>query len=144
MVDIPNYHHHRKKKHKTFRLYGSCGEEFAAYRKAVWDYVLEHSDLQASGVLFIKFHTDSRIEFEKHVRARMHWGYHRGDPNATEAEMLRRQQRAKEVAEKNEREALQRKQLLASFQPKKPWYGDLKEKLGGIVSHFWRRTTKEK
>jgi hypothetical protein len=49
---------------------------------------LEHSDLQQSGALFVKFHTSDRATFEKHIKARWKHGYHRGDPVAKNATHL--------------------------------------------------------
>jgi hypothetical protein len=64
----------------------STPKQLQAYKDAVWSYLLEHCDLTERGHLFVKFHTNSREEFEKHVAARWLYGYHRGDPKAKEAE----------------------------------------------------------
>jgi hypothetical protein len=56
--------------------------EFASYQDAVWSYLLEHCDLTKDGALFVKFHTSDRATFEKRIRARWKYGYHRGDPVA--------------------------------------------------------------
>jgi hypothetical protein len=53
-----------------------------SYKNAVWSYLLEHCDLERSGALFVKFHTNDRVTFEKHVKARWKHGYHRGHPVA--------------------------------------------------------------
>lgn len=58
--------------------------EKQVYMDAVWDYMLEHSDITHGGNLFVKFHTDSRRSFEKHVIARVK-GYHRNDVKEKEA-----------------------------------------------------------
>lgn len=50
------------------------------YQDAVWDYILEHSDLLPNGNLFVKFHTDSRRAFENRILARWKYNYHRADP----------------------------------------------------------------
>lgn len=62
-------------------------DELEKWKDAYWDYLLEHSDIQESGALFVKFHTRSRVMFEKHVFARVR-GYHRGDPREREKEMV--------------------------------------------------------
>jgi hypothetical protein len=62
--------------------------ELQSYKDAVWSYLLEHCDLTERGQLFVKFHTTGRPEFEKHVRARWKYGYHRGDPKQKEADHL--------------------------------------------------------
>jgi len=56
-------------------------KDLQRYKDAVWDYLLEHSDITEGGSLFVKFHTKSRSVFEGHVTARIK-GYHRGDPKA--------------------------------------------------------------
>lgn len=48
------------------------------YKDAVWQYVLEHSDVNHHGALFVKFHTDGRSTFEKRIKARLR-GYSRRD-----------------------------------------------------------------
>lgn len=48
------------------------------YKKAVWDFLMEHSDVADSGQIFVKFHTDNRKDFEARVWARFK-GYHRID-----------------------------------------------------------------
>lgn len=53
-------------------------QELQAWKDAMWDYVLEHSDLTERGSFFVKFHTKTRAQFEGHVSARMK-GYHRRD-----------------------------------------------------------------
>lgn len=40
-----------------------------SYKDAVWSYILEHSDLEDSGALFVKFHTDDRATFERRINA---------------------------------------------------------------------------
>jgi len=51
-------------------------------KNAVSSYLLEHCDIERSGALFVKVHTNDRVTFEKHIRARWKYGYHRGDPVA--------------------------------------------------------------
>lgn len=50
-----------------------------AYQDAVWDFLIEHSDVSSRGALFVKFHTSDRENFEKRVRARAIHNYHRDD-----------------------------------------------------------------
>lgn len=54
-------------------------KEIDAYKDAVWDYILEHCDITDNGSYFVKFHTKTRRDFEKHVYARYKYGYHRID-----------------------------------------------------------------
>lgn len=48
------------------------------YRHAVWDFILEHCDIEKSGALFIKFHASNRKDFERRIHSRIK-GYHRED-----------------------------------------------------------------
>lgn len=61
-------------------------KELQGYKDAVWSYILEHSDLVNRGTLFVKFHTSGRIAFEKHLKGRWKYGYHRGDPQKKQAD----------------------------------------------------------
>ena len=56
-----------------------------AIKDAQWDYLLDHADVTPSGKYFIKFHTDNRATYEKHVAARWKHNYHRNDPYLMEA-----------------------------------------------------------
>lgn len=58
---------------------GEQDEKLKSYQDAVWDYILEHCDVTANGSFFVKFHTDSRATFERHIKARWKYGYHRKD-----------------------------------------------------------------
>jgi hypothetical protein len=53
-------------------------ENLKKWKQAVWEFMLEHCDIQQSGALFIKFHCDDRKNFENRVFARLK-GYHRTD-----------------------------------------------------------------
>lgn len=46
---------------------------------AVWAFVVEHCDITERGAYFVKFHASGRADFEKRVRARLKYGYHRID-----------------------------------------------------------------
>lgn len=68
------------------------------YRDAVWDFILEHSDVTTRGAYFVKFHTSDRADFERRIRARGIWGYHRKDERTGETH-LEKQERATELRE---------------------------------------------
>lgn len=55
-------------------------EDIQKYKDAVWDFLMEHSDILESGAVFVKFHTSGRRNFENRVIGRLKYGYHRGDP----------------------------------------------------------------
>lgn len=54
-------------------------KETQRYKDAVWKYILDHSDVQRSGALFVKFHTENRMTFEKRIHSRLE-GYTRENP----------------------------------------------------------------
>lgn len=53
--------------------------------------MLEHCDIQRSGKIFVKFHTNDRFDFERRVRARAN-GYHRENVGLKEAEAARKRE----------------------------------------------------
>ena len=84
-------------------------EELETYQDAVWDFLLEHCDITRGGALFIKFHTDGRKDFERRIRARWKYNYHREDVRAKEARHLETQTAFKEQkAAKKQRYILSR------------------------------------
>lgn len=73
------------------------------YKDAVWAYLMEHCDIMESGALFVKFHTDGRIHFERRIRSRVK-GYHRTDPVAREKQISDTRQKHLEMKkEKHDR-----------------------------------------
>lgn len=46
------------------------GEEKQIF-DAMWQYILDHSDLLPEGVLFVKFHTKGKDNFAKSIASRM-------------------------------------------------------------------------
>jgi hypothetical protein len=60
-----------------------CPPDLTSYKDAVWDFLLEHSDITHGGALFAKFHTSHRADFERRIKARQK-GYHRKDPKTKE------------------------------------------------------------
>lgn len=61
-------------------------KDIQGYQKAVWDFLLEHSEVLPSGATFIKFHTSGKDNFQKRVFARWQYGYHREDVEKKGAE----------------------------------------------------------
>lgn len=59
-------------------------EDVKDYQDAVWDFVLEHCDITENGAYFVKFHTTSRANLEKRLRARIKHNYHRIDDRTGE------------------------------------------------------------
>lgn len=98
------------------------------YRDAVWDYCMEHCDVTKDGHFFVKFHTNSRSQFEGHVNARIK-GYHRADPRIREQqgtvaqaawERLKEEKRQRWLANKERgRRMLKWRRLFGFLLPKK-------------------------
>jgi hypothetical protein len=73
-----------------------------SYKDAVWDFLLEHSDITRGGALFSKFHTSHRADFERRIHARLK-GYHREDPK-TKEQIKETHQQAFKATKKAKRE----------------------------------------
>lgn len=56
--------------------------DIEGYKTAVWDFLLEHSEITDRGSVFIKFHTDGKKNFENRVLSRWKYNYHREDVQA--------------------------------------------------------------
>lgn len=96
--------------------------EIQAYKDAVWDFMLEHSDILEGGGIFIKFHADGRGNFEKRIRARLKYDYHRIDirtgesPKEKEARAeAQREARISEKKAKRDEYILSREKRLAAM-----------------------------
>jgi hypothetical protein len=74
-----------------------------AWQDAYWSYMLEHAEITKGGSLFVKFHSDSRATFEKHVRARYKYQYHREDPVKKEEVLTKTKE--EHIALKKEKQA---------------------------------------
>lgn len=66
---------------KTYRY----TPDIEGYQNAVWDFLLEHSDISGTGKYFIKFGCDGKKNFENRVYARWKYNYHREDVEAKAA-----------------------------------------------------------
>lgn len=73
--------------------------ELAAFKQGLWVYLLDHCEIEKSGVMFVKFHSAGRSEFERKIASRAR-GYFRNDPVAKGA-----------VAEKKHRVWIDEKKL---------------------------------
>lgn len=110
------------------KKFQSSNEEYKAYRDAVWDYLIEHSDIASGGALFVKFHTRDRGQFESHVESRMKYDYHRGNPAEKKAEIERRKQKLEEVKQRNYQISLDRKAKEAvQLVGKSNWFKKIKD-----------------
>jgi hypothetical protein len=77
--------------------------DIMGYQEAVWDYLMEHCDITPGGSFFIKFHTDGRSNFEKHVKARWKYNYHRED-------VITKKELAQDKKERTQAEKLAKKE----------------------------------
>lgn len=83
-----SHKHRAKRTESSSRFKGKM--TLPIWKKATWDYLLEHGEITESGVLFVKFHTDGRSQFEGRIYNRAA-GYHRGDPTARERALIEAQ-----------------------------------------------------
>lgn len=78
-------------------------KELQAWKDAMWDYIVEHSDLTERGSFFVKFHTRTRSQFEGHVGSRIK-GYHRVDERSNfTTEQKKKDAEARRVAHESEK-----------------------------------------
>lgn len=78
---------------KTFDEYKQ-GKEKAIF-DAVWQYIVDHAEIDGNGVYFVKFHTDGKEVFARRINKRMK-GLYRVNVNDTdERAKIKRQERIK-------------------------------------------------
>lgn len=93
-------------------------KEVQEYKDAVWQFLIEHSDLSPTGSLFVKFHVTDRQNFENRVNARYQYGYKRNDTrlNLTPEEKnelhVRLRRTKKEVNEKWKADKAERRRIM--------------------------------
>lgn len=88
-------------------------KELQVWKDAMWDYIVEHSDLTERGSFFVKFHTRTRSQFEGHVASRIR-GYHRKDErsNFTNEQKEKDAKARREAHESQKLAKAQRKQMM--------------------------------
>lgn len=110
-------------------------ETIETWKDALWDFVLEHCELERNGAIFVKFHTSGRRDLEKRIRARWKYGYHREDVRAKEARHEVRQQVHEEVKRFKHERWKKEKQRRRRFQKTKEFIRKIVSKLKGL----WKR-----
>lgn len=110
-------------------------ETIEAWKDALWDFVLEHCEIEPNGSIFVKFHMSGRRDLEKRIRARWKYGYHREDVVEKEARKNVAQEVHRQVKafkrERYEKEKKRRRRIQK-----------IKEFIRGIVSNLkgvWQR-----
>lgn len=105
--------------------------DIQGYQDAVWDFLLEHSDVTESGKLFIKFHTDDRRNFENRIFARWKYNYHREDVEAKAAKLeIAKITHAITKREKKEKYKADKKARIATLNEPKPFVIDEENVIG--------------
>lgn len=114
-------------------------------RDAVWAFLMEHCDIQHNGVLFVKFHTDDRANFERRVRARYKYDYHREDVKAKEAvhKKIRRSVTLKQEEMKKAMERLKRdNERIARYGKLYTFYLDMRRRIHSFMiksKRIWQK-----
>lgn len=94
--------------------------DIKGYQDAVWDYLLEHSEITESGKIFVKFHTDGRKNFENRVLSRWKYNYHREDVRAKALKLQETKlQHLKNQKEKKEKYKAEKKARIEKLKKKK-------------------------
>lgn len=94
--------------------------DIKGYQNAVWDFLLEHSEITESGIVFIKFHTNNQRNFENRVLSRWKFNYHREDVQAKANFIEKKKETYKENQKKKKEEYREaKKKRLAEFNKSK-------------------------
>lgn len=99
------------------------------YRDAVWAFLLEHSDIDKGGKIFVKFHADSRRNIENRIKARYKYEYHREEARPVQKE---RKRKVNVLNQKEMERALARLKWENELMINHPWLHRLYT--GGVVA----------
>lgn len=107
------------------------------YKHAIWDYIMEHSEIEENGTIFVKFHVTTKSKFFGHIIARVN-GYHRENPDkkylkalakqnqhkqrCMDGQIKRQQKLQEENIEKQKQEKLQQSIRLVGILNNSPWF----------------------
>lgn len=98
--------------------------KFQDYKDAAWSFMIEHCDIaKDTGALFVKFHTDSRANFEGRINARRA-GYHR------ENWIKKQQQHERKLKQKEIKKEIAR---VTRLNTRKSWWRILKAKFKSLL-----------
>lgn len=75
---------------------------------AIWDYIMEHSDVTPNGTIFVKFHVTKKSKFIGHIISRAH-GYHRGNPDTKYIKALIKQKEHKDRCQEGVKKSKEKK-----------------------------------
>lgn len=117
-------------------------KDWQEYKDAVWNYMLEHCDITENGAFFVKFHTKSKKEFEKHVKARWIYGYERVDERSgmsreeKEQEGLSRQEKHRHAKAEKKRKHIADREIRKAAIRKAEKENRLRRKLGPFYKAY--------
>lgn len=80
---------------KTFDNYKQ-GKEKAIF-DAVWQYIVDHAEIDGNGVYFVKFHTDGKETFARRINRRMKGVYRVNVNDADELSKFKRENHIKSI-----------------------------------------------
>jgi len=102
-------------------------EQLETYKDAVWDYILEHCDITPNGSYFVKFHTTDRQSFEKHIKGRWKYNYHRHDDRMN---FTHKQKEIDATARRKahlDRKAVKQRKYVLSLEAQKKAYAEMEK-----------------
>lgn len=102
--------------------------ELQAYKDAVWQFLIEHSDITDGGSLFVKFHTSGRRNFENRVKAREVYGYERHDTRLNLSPKEKEQLHLSLTKIKNDTKKTKREKWKASEEEKRRVFAEVKQR----------------
>ncbi len=103
-------------------------EELESWKDAVWSYLIEHSDITREGSFFVKFHTKDRSTFEKHIKGRHKYGYHRVDDRTDETHIEKEKRAAATRAFFQSEKKRKHEKWKATQEERRKIFAELKER----------------
>jgi hypothetical protein len=83
---------------------------------ATWQYIIDHADIDRQGVYFVKFHTNGKLEFAKHIKQRMK-GIYRNDLDSMTGLSEQRKKEHQQSILNGMKRAEEKKKIKSQFAP---------------------------
>lgn len=119
--------------------------ELQAYKDAVWQFLIEHSDITDGGSLFVKFHTSGRRNFENRIKGRAVYGYERKDTRLNMTPKEKEELHLNLTKIKNDTKKTKREKWKASEEEKRRVFEEVKRRNDtALMQHMRSQPTPRK
>ena len=112
--------------------------ELQAYKNAVWQFLIEHSDITDGGSLFVKFHTSGRRNFENRIKGRSVYGYERKDTRLNMTPKEKEELHINLTKIKNDTKKTKREKWKASEEERKRIFAEVKRRNETALMQYMR------